>query len=198
MAIDIVARALAVSGKQNLGNYYTKTESDGRYVKQSTQDISLVYGRTNNAEVTIKYAGYPEGNSIPLRLANGRLQVMDPTEDLDAVNKQYGENNYYQVTKGTDIPENADLNNYTTPGTYQAPNDPTGKTIKNTPYNYAFKLIVENFSSYLIQRVFGQGKDQLWQRVKTGGTWSDWVKLATTSYVDNKTAVLIDNSLLGA
>lgn len=35
MAIDIVARALAVSGKQNLGNYYTKTESDGRYVKSS-------------------------------------------------------------------------------------------------------------------------------------------------------------------
>lgn len=35
MAIDIVARALAVSGKQNLENYYTKTESDGRYVKSS-------------------------------------------------------------------------------------------------------------------------------------------------------------------
>jgi hypothetical protein len=31
MAIDIVARALAVSGKQNLSNYYTKTESDERY-----------------------------------------------------------------------------------------------------------------------------------------------------------------------
>lgn len=35
MAIDIVARALAVSGKQNLSNYYTKTESDNRYVKSS-------------------------------------------------------------------------------------------------------------------------------------------------------------------
>lgn len=34
MAIDIVARALAVSGKQNLSNYYTKTESDERYVKK--------------------------------------------------------------------------------------------------------------------------------------------------------------------
>ena len=31
MAIDIVARALAVSGKQNLENYYTKTESDAKY-----------------------------------------------------------------------------------------------------------------------------------------------------------------------
>lgn len=31
MAIDIVARALAVSGKQSLENYYTKTESDAKY-----------------------------------------------------------------------------------------------------------------------------------------------------------------------
>ena len=30
MAIDIVARALAVSGKQNLSNYYTKTEINGK------------------------------------------------------------------------------------------------------------------------------------------------------------------------
>lgn len=35
MAIDIVARVLAVSGKQNLSNYYNKTESDARYVKSS-------------------------------------------------------------------------------------------------------------------------------------------------------------------
>lgn len=39
MAIDIVARALAVSGKQNLENYYTKTESDSRYVKSSENFI---------------------------------------------------------------------------------------------------------------------------------------------------------------
>lgn len=41
MAIDIVARALAVSGKQNLGNYYTKTESDGRYVKSSENFVKV-------------------------------------------------------------------------------------------------------------------------------------------------------------
>ena len=199
MAIDIVARALAVSGKQNLENYYNKTESDARYVKQSRENISLVYGRTNNTEVGIKYAAYPIGNSIPLRLVDGRLQSADPTEDLDVVNKQYGESNYYQVTNGTNIPENADLNTYTTPGTYQAANDTIGKTIKNTPYNYGFKLIVEIYASAALrQRVFGQAATDLWERTKKGTAWSDWVKIATTSYVDNKTAVLIDNSLLGA
>ena len=41
MAIDIVARALSVSGKQNLGNYYSKTESDGRYVKSSENFVKV-------------------------------------------------------------------------------------------------------------------------------------------------------------
>ena len=55
MAIDIVARALAVSGKQSLENYYTKTESDAKYSQatnlkngtgvnsvQQTQDSSYI------------------------------------------------------------------------------------------------------------------------------------------------------------
>ena len=46
MAIDIVARALAVSGKQNLENYYTKTESDAKYsqatnLENGTADVLI-------------------------------------------------------------------------------------------------------------------------------------------------------------
>lgn len=45
MAIDIVARALAVSGKQNLENYYTKTESDAKY----SQATNLENGAGENS-----------------------------------------------------------------------------------------------------------------------------------------------------
>ena len=175
----------------DLGNYYTKTESDGRYVK-SVADKRIVYANGETGEqATFAYNTSPTAWTFPIYNGAAQLSTTDPTEALHAVNKQYGDSNYYQVTKGTDIPENADLNNYTTPGTYQAPNDATGKTIKNTPYRFAFKLIVENFAYlYFVQRVFGQGKDQLWQRVKADGVWSDWVKFATTDYVDNKTADL--------
>lgn len=58
-------------------------------VQSSLSDESLIYGRTNNTDVTIVYAGWPRGNTIPLRLADGRLQVMTPTEDLDCTNKKY-------------------------------------------------------------------------------------------------------------
>lgn len=45
MAIDIVARALAVSGKQSLENYYTKTESDAKY----SQATNLENGTGENS-----------------------------------------------------------------------------------------------------------------------------------------------------
>ena len=52
MAIDIVARALAVSGKQNLENYYTKTESDAKY----SQATNLENG-TGQDSIVQKYSG---------------------------------------------------------------------------------------------------------------------------------------------
>lgn len=150
MAIDIVARALAVSGKQNLSNYYTKTESDERYVKSvaDTMNTASVYVCLNNRDQTTPLAETPTKYGVAQYNINGKLQTNNPTADLDAVNKKYGENNYYRVAKGTNIPENADLNDYKAAGTYQVPNDTIGKTIKNTPYNYASKLFVEEFAAY--------------------------------------------------
>lgn len=58
-------------------------------VQSSLSDESLIYGRTNNADVTIAYTVYPSGNTIPLRLADGRLQTIAPTEELDCANKKY-------------------------------------------------------------------------------------------------------------
>lgn len=54
MAIDIVARALAVSGKQNLENYYTKTQSDAKYsqatnLENGTGDVLIQTTDTNHS-----------------------------------------------------------------------------------------------------------------------------------------------------
>lgn len=197
MAIDIVARALAVSGKQNLENYYTKNESDGRYVHSTTEPYR-VYIRDDVINTTASYAYIPKAGAFPRYDTESQLQSAAPTDDLDVVNRKYGEGNYYRVLGGTNLSENADLDNYTAPATYQVLTDAIGGTIKNSPYPYAFKLIVENFSHYTLQRLQGQNPDNLWQRTRQGGAWGDWTQIATTNYVDNKTAVLIDNSLLGA
>ena len=65
-------------------------------VQKVATDFSIVYGRANNTDTTIKYSIYPSGNTIPLRLADGRLQAIAPTEDLDCTNKKYADEHYVQ------------------------------------------------------------------------------------------------------
>lgn len=78
MAIDIVARALAVSGKQNLENYYTKTESDTRY----SQATNLENG---TADVLIQTTDTNRSFKV---MTDGRAKVQTaPTENDDVVRK---------------------------------------------------------------------------------------------------------------
>ena len=105
MAIDIVARALAVSGKQNLSNYYTKTESDGRYVKKTSSTAgTLIYTNVNGTDSTIglsagnevgKVAQYYDENQWPGDNSQGGLLVTaTPTKPYHAANKKYVDENY--------------------------------------------------------------------------------------------------------
>lgn len=76
MAIDIVARALAVSGKQSLENYYTKTESDAKY----SQATNLANG---TGDVLIKTTDTNQSFKV---ISDGRAKVYgEPTEDDDVV-----------------------------------------------------------------------------------------------------------------
>lgn len=152
-------------------------------------------GDLTHAETKIfnSYVSYGKG-------ANDSLQIKIVTIDENAspntwvrttydlgnyYTKTESDRRYYQVTNGTDIPENADLDNYTAPATYQVANDTIAGTIKNSPYKYAFKLIVESFSYYKVQRLQGQNSGYSWQRTRTGGAWNEWVQIATTDYIDN-------------
>lgn len=136
------------------------------------------YGKGANDSLQIKIVTIDENTS-----PNTWVRT---TYDLgNYYTKTESDGRYYQLTKGTDLPENADLNDYKTAGTYQAPSDAIAGTIKNTPYKFAFKLIVENFVYYKVQRVQGQDSDQLWQRTYINSGWENWVQIATINYVDN-------------
>lgn len=95
MAIDIVARALAVSGKQNLSNYYTKTESDERYVKSvaDTVDGYRVYVVSNHKDITVPLSETPMTYGVVQYSNSGRIKTSNPTSDLDAANKKYVDDN---------------------------------------------------------------------------------------------------------
>lgn len=95
MAIDIVARALAVSGKQSLENYYTKTESDAKY----SQATNLENG---TADVLIQTTDTNHSFKV---MTDGRAKVRSaPVEDDDVVrNKELAERSfaYYSIEAET-------------------------------------------------------------------------------------------------
>lgn len=119
-----------------------------------------------------------------------------------AVSGKQNLNNYYQLTEGVAVSssDTIDLNTYKTAGTYNLPSSPKTNTPPDVGSATPGKLIVEYLydNDHIIQSFYSLSNVGQQYRRTFDATWSDWVKIATTSYVDNKTAVLIDNSLLGA
>ena len=80
--------------------------------------------------------------------------------------------------EGTVIPENADLNDYTTPGVYYCQTASIAGTLTNAPAGNAFKLIVgrtvlsTRFFQIAILNVSGP---VIWKRYNNG-SWSAWVR----------------------
>ena len=83
------------------------------------------------------------------------------------------------------IPENADLNDYITPGAYRCATSAIAKTLSNmTSYTSAgFRLIVSGTSTgngSIQIAIFNSGAGRLWFRIRTGiDTWGDWRHIMT-------------------
>lgn len=167
----------------DLGNYYTKTESDSRYV-HSTTELYQVYIHDDEKDAIASYAYIPKAGAFPRYDTNSQLQSAAPTEDLDVVNMKYGEGNYYQLDKGIYLTENADLNNYKTPGTYKA-NPQVAGTVANTPKGSSFftLFVSTNPGTEVITQLL-YSYSHIFTR-SYAVSWSDWEELATTDYIDN-------------
>lgn len=98
--------------------------------------------------------------------------------------EQYVNKNYLAIesTLYSDIPENADLNNYTTVGNYFCSTSVKAKTLKNTPkgLNYAFKLTYEEIAAnnQAVQKIVENSTGNEYIRVKVSDTWGEWEKVA--------------------
>lgn len=194
MAIDIVARALAVSGKQNLENYYTKTESDGRYVK-SVADKRVVYANGETGEqATFAYNASPTAWTFPIYNGAAQLSTTDPTEALHAVNKQYGDSNYFnkirvelKPTTGTVISKEQLIGLLS--GLYWIAQP---STIYDLDDDGWFNLEVFNSSSHKTLLVETATNDMYMAQILTDThrTFTGWHQVATTNYVNNKVAVV--------
>lgn len=162
----------------DLGNYYTKTESDGRYVKQTTGHNKVYATDSTGTDSELGYSQSPANSAITQYSSSGTLRTNTPTADLDAVNMSYGESNYYQLDKGIYLPENADLNNYKAPGTYKA-NPQVAGTVVNAPKGSSFftLFVSTNPGTEVITQLLYSYSHIFTRSYAT--SWSDWEELAT-------------------
>ena len=115
------------------------------------------------------------------------------------------------------IPDNADLNNYKTPGLYFCPTNIVAETQSNLPYSSAYSLFIE-LSAGSKQTFTSYDSNRTWIRRFCDNSWSAWRELAfldpsdqtftqnidvtraggaqiqLTSTTDNTTQVVLDNT----
>ena len=98
--------------------------------------------------------------------------------------EQYVNKNYLAIesTLYSDIPENADLNDYKTVGNYFCSTAVKAKTLKNTPkgLSHAFKLTYEEIASnsHAVQKIIENTTGNEYIRVKVNNNWGKWEKVA--------------------
>lgn len=171
------------------------SHAEGRNTLASSSD-QHVQGRYNIEDTDDTYA-HIVGNGDPNTRSNAHTLDWDGNawfagavdcEDAVTTLDNLGALNLAHVPDGdTDhlIPENADLNDYITPGAYRCATSAIAKTLSNmTSYVSAgFRLIVSgtstgNGSVQFI--IFNSGVGRLWFRIRTGiDTWGDWRHIIT-------------------
>lgn len=185
----------------------TKKYVDDGFVRKVTGSSQVYAKGSDGVDGSIGYSQSPANSAIMQYTSSGTVRTNNPTANLDAVNKHYGESHYYNLDVINFINDEADLNTLTTVGNYGFG---PSTSVHNGPDGYSggepAKFIVEEIhhSIGIIKQTlissYQLDKSTTYTRTGTKENISQcpWVQIATTSYVDNKTAVLIDNSLLGA
>ena len=94
------------------------------------------------------------------------------------------QNRYSLLIPETLIPNNSDLNDYTTPGQYYVSTAANSKTIKNCPYTLSgFKLTVEKTSSdgHILQTLKAVNAKYIYYRTAADSNFNDWLTPVTNA-----------------
>ena len=94
--------------------------------------------------------------------------------------------NFFPATK--EIPENADLNDYTTPGVYNCTTTAIAETLTNSPTEVAFSLQVYRTTVNGYRQVVmsypctdtAENTNRVWTRASYNADWGSWCQLVTS------------------
>lgn len=89
--------------------------------------------------------------------------------------------NSYSLDPKNIIPERADLNDYTEPGSYRCKTDRVAASLTNSPAEFAFNLDVMSMGVTVIKQIVWASSvyKPMFQRVKIGAKWNSWVQMGT-------------------
>lgn len=115
----------------------------------------------------------------------GHTHIIDDVSNLQStLDNKAPSSHVHSRLVPIDILENADLNNYTTQGSFYCPLNATAVTVNNAPCTQAFHLEVYKTTSDSSKGVcqvaysFHQDDVHTWWRNGYGGNWSEWYEVA--------------------
>lgn len=170
-------------------NDYKRT---GVYSIQATSSVTLT-----NAPITTPFTGvlevYTAGDPASPQANDEYTQILyvDTDTSINIYTRKYKSNTWGQWNQfvrsdqkvnaaqqlyATEIPNDSDLNNYTTIGYYIAKTDSVAASLTNCPLGVAFGLNVSTTGAGIRQDLYSSkvAEPKLYFRIKTGTTWSAW------------------------
>ena len=90
------------------------------------------------------------------------------------------------LNQGTKIPNNSDLNDYTTPGTYYVLSSTEAATMLHGPLTstgYKLVVFIGSIGNRIHQVAFRQGTNYVYIRARDNATWTGWDTLLATNVV---------------
>lgn len=141
-------------------------------------ELEQVYMDTNNDEYSRVYDGSAWGDWK--KGGSGGSVIFD---DTTTVFDEDGDGLFHTYEIGIAIPENADLDDYTTAGVYYVNNGTIAASISNMPYNGAGKLVVLSMTEHIRvwQMYYVAGAEcPLYVRfMDNNSVWYAWQQLST-------------------
>lgn len=170
-------------------NDYKRT---GVYSIQATSSVTLT-----NAPITTSFTGvlevYTAGDPASPQTNDEYTQILyvDTDTSINIYTRKYKNSTWGQWNQfvrsdqkvnaaqqlyATEIPNDSDLNNYTTVGYYIAKTNGVAASLSNCPLKVAFGLNVSTTGAGIRQDMYSSRvtEPKLYFRVKTGTTWSAW------------------------
>lgn len=162
---------------------------DGHFtLRARSADNSTVYDLNGNNNGTLTWRGQelavrdsPAFTGTPTAPTQGTNDTSTKLATTEYVKNNLKDHTFKISTSAIALPNGADLNDYSEPGTYLCYSATVAASLLNCPFTASnFKLVVNHSTgnSYLQQYIFSGTDQTIYVRGKSGTNWTAWKKVA--------------------